>query len=474
MEATKGEMQKTFEKHGKLTDVYMGQKVGKNGKYYAFIRYRGVTNAKELERKLDGAKIRGRILAVNIALRERKEPPKFQAYKAIVGEAMSLDHLGHLPKLLNSNDESNMEIKYIGGLRVLMLFDHSVAAKEFMENKCRIIGLPLHLWGQSNFEIITSAYGKTIAPFKDIPHRVDLSHVKIGILTKRKIRINEEVTATFEGKEYRLGIIEFDVDWFPFRFDPSEDYLEKNSHEKNDDPEEEEVKTAVGENKREEGEIWPELQNSSEENRIQVDDQGHTEMVDEQMHGEQTGLLGISKGAPEPILQILEALITNGNNQGHVTKVGISLPLADGAHNGLPPINCYGPFPYQLKTYKVAQTFRTGGSNGKRRRVMKLNMGYNTPVIPLMENPMESDPEPIPQTVPIPDSPPVSNQNGDIDLNTPPPQQNENREENIGNPRTSEMEETAALGRELGFDIGLNNPILSEVMGEEGENIPPQ
>lgn len=72
MEATKGEMQKTFEKHGKLTDVYMGQKVGKNGKHYAFIRYRGVTNAKELERKLDGAKIRGRILAVNIALHERK------------------------------------------------------------------------------------------------------------------------------------------------------------------------------------------------------------------------------------------------------------------------------------------------------------------------------------------------------------------------------------------------------------------
>lgn len=47
-------------------------------------------------------------------------------------------------------------------------------------------------------------------------------------------------------------------------------------------------------------------------------------------------------------------------------------------------------------------------------------------------------------------------------------------EENTGNPRTSEMEETDALGRELGFDIGLNNPILSEVMGEEGENIPPQ
>lgn len=185
--------------------------------------------------------------------------------------------------------------------------------------------------------------------------------------------------------------------------------------------------------------------------------------------------MGTPKGTSEPTLQIPEALLTNDNNQGHVTKDGISLPLADGAHNGLPPINYFGrPFPYQLKTDKVAQTFRTGGSNGKRRRVMTLNKGYNTPVIPLMENPIESDPKPIPQTVPIPDSPPVSNQNADIDLNTPPPQQIDNMEENTGNPSTSEMEETAALGRELGFDIGLNNPILSEVMGEEGENIPPQ
>nr|KAJ0203968.1 hypothetical protein LSAT_V11C500292530 [Lactuca sativa] len=325
-----------------------------------------------------------------------------------------------------------MEIKYIGGLRVLILFDHSVAAKEFMENRCRwkdhmkwlrsgekaethaervawirITGLPLHLWGQSNFELITSAYGKTIAPFKDIPHRIDLSHVKIGILTKRKTRINEEVTAKFEGKEYRLGIIEFDEDWFPFRFDPSEDYLEKTDTKKNDDdPEEDDVEMAVGENEREEGEIWPELQNSSEENRVPVDDQGETEMVDEEMHGEQTKILGTSKVTSEPTPQILEALLPNGNNQEHVTNVGIPLTLTDGAHNGLHPTNCFGPFPYQLKTDKVAQTFRTGGSNGKRRRLMKLNKDYNTPVIRLMESPTESDPAPIPQTVPLPDSPP--------------------------------------------------------------------
>lgn len=73
-EAKKGELWKIFGKYGKLSDIYMGQKLGKNKKYYAFIRYRGVGNVKELERRLDGVKVGEHILAVNIALHERKIP----------------------------------------------------------------------------------------------------------------------------------------------------------------------------------------------------------------------------------------------------------------------------------------------------------------------------------------------------------------------------------------------------------------
>lgn len=45
------------------------------------------------------------------------------------------------------------------------------------------MGIPLHLWGESNFAKITKGYGTTIAPFDELPNRVDLSCVKIGILT---------------------------------------------------------------------------------------------------------------------------------------------------------------------------------------------------------------------------------------------------------------------------------------------------
>lgn len=89
----------------------------------------------------------------------------------------------------------------------------------------QIVGLPLHLWGEHNFNTLSKSFGRTIAPYNDLPNRVDLSHTKIGILTTKRTRINEEIHVAFDGKVYTLGIIEFDEDWFPFRFDPSEDYL---------------------------------------------------------------------------------------------------------------------------------------------------------------------------------------------------------------------------------------------------------
>ncbi|CAH1432198.1 unnamed protein product [Lactuca virosa] len=203
---------------------------------------------------------------------------------------MSLDHLGHLPKLLLIINDILMEIKYMGGLKVLLQFNDSITAKEFRDNKqrwqehlkwvdwgdkierefdrvawIRIMGLPLHLWGESNFAKITEGYGATIAPFDELPNRVDLSCVKIGILTERRTRINEEIFVSFEGELIKLGIIEFDEDWFPFKFDPNEDYYEKEEPsevggtDEEDDDEDGVSDTWMQEDngEKEEGEISP-------------------------------------------------------------------------------------------------------------------------------------------------------------------------------------------------------------------------
>ncbi|CAH1445526.1 unnamed protein product [Lactuca virosa] len=70
----------------------------------------------------------------------------------------------------------------------------------------RIMGLPIHLWGGG---------GTTLQQ----------SQKDMGT------GINDEIFVAFEGELIKLGIIEFDEDWFPFKFDPSEDYYEKGDDE---------------------------------------------------------------------------------------------------------------------------------------------------------------------------------------------------------------------------------------------------
>lgn len=45
----------------------------------------------------------------------------------------------------------------------------------------RIVGLLIQFWVKKNLEDIAGMFGRTITPYDDIPHCVDLSHAKIGI-----------------------------------------------------------------------------------------------------------------------------------------------------------------------------------------------------------------------------------------------------------------------------------------------------
>lgn len=58
-DATKREIYEAFIRFGRLTDVFMGLRKGKNGRYYAFIRFTDVKNVKHMENQLDGTVVRG-------------------------------------------------------------------------------------------------------------------------------------------------------------------------------------------------------------------------------------------------------------------------------------------------------------------------------------------------------------------------------------------------------------------------------
>ncbi|KAL4588391.1 hypothetical protein LXL04_001275 [Taraxacum kok-saghyz] len=625
-EATKGEIRKVFERFGRVSDVWMGTNIGKNGKHYAFLRFTGVKDTKEMEKQIDGTKIRGKILEVNIAIHGMRDPPRqptrqetrkritepqmmdgnkpstfwknssrdHRSYAdlmrttptdnhpppgpplptpiilqrepethswlrktALVGEATSLNHLGHLPKLIFNKGEAGIEIKYIGGLMVLILFDWSVNAKKFMEDESRwrehlkwlkwgekanthfervawirIVGLPLHLWGHRNFEAISKGYGITIAPYDDIPNRVDLSHAKIGILTSRRARINDEIHAAFEGIVYKLGVIEFDEDWFPFRFDPTEDFLEgrKAAQTVNTTPtetiemEEGEVVPETqpyeagknqGKHYDEEsgGKIIPtklrapapetataeEAQKSNWEATMEVDpprnnDESAPPNRENSMHN---GPIPIFIQSP------MHAQLHNGSGPSFATPRHTS----DTARSGLPPIHCFGPFPSPTAIRKIknkatiAHPYKAGESNGNRRRIFG-NKSTKTPqpTISSMAD-LSTDPDPFPtprldsrpeslhpvsymhplpepnippHMTPLPDSP--------IDLNTPNAVPTEPLTQSVdpgGSTQIQTEEEieigkTAEIGREIGFHINTGDHILRDAMGINGENNVPQ
>ncbi|CAH1442510.1 unnamed protein product [Lactuca virosa] len=602
-QARKGEIREAFGRFGKITDVYMGDKKGKNGKYFVFVRFGEVKDVMELEAKINGMIYRGNRLEVNLAKHRKKETPKppiaivnrrsvqgnnagtwntFRDHRtfaditrdphmpaknsgqfvpqappgprpiqlqrddqtyhwlhktSLIGETLTLDHLGHLPKLLRDNGETELEIKYIGGLRVLLLFGNSVDAKEFLntENRwkeylkwvnwsdktdmqvkrvawIRILGLPLYLWGDRNFTAITEHLGKTIAPYEDLPNRVDLSCPKIGILTSRKTRINDELHVGMDGKVFKIGITEFDEEWFPFRFDTSEDYYEipdgddEEDGEYGDEEEDGVSDTYMGnsDGEKEEGEISPELQTERDvdkpdggkgTNAVIGDESPAKHPVDwrevigtseeeQRAHGEQTMVRDSMMTEHEASPIILKELNVNGNIPGrsHNTNgrrpdpcMNLS-PNLNGPLYGLPPISCFGPFSSPIATNKVrGQSSEVCSSLGKRRRLERDENRRSPPLINSMA--ALSDLDEPPTHMASQSTVPIRIDHAPIDINRAPSEDqvfaNENEPEGSSS-SSIEVRKTVEIGNALGFEISSNDPILKGVMGETGDDIAPQ
>ncbi|KAL4589625.1 hypothetical protein LXL04_002533 [Taraxacum kok-saghyz] len=633
-EARKAEIINVFNKYGRATDVFMSNNMGKNGKYYVFVRFRDIQDTQELEKKLDGILFRGRKLEVNIAKHSRKPlprpniafqypkipfkapihpphigagngfrnqrtyaeathndtrkettfpashsappppPPPISSQKPItlwreaetynwlrktslIGEASSLTHLGHLPKLLRTWNGARIEMAYLGGLRVLMEFGDSVAAREFKENKdrwmkymtwvddgehvnigsdrvawIRIVGLPLNLWGQKNFAAITNGFGKTIAPFDEIQRRVDLSCAKIGILTERKSRINDEVYVEVEGRLTKIGIIEFDEEWFPFKFDPTENNFEDEF--RRDVNVEDVIKTAkkTTENTQaipiieepEEGEIREEdryqsptdlKMNEEVDDSVGIPDtpaannQAMTEMVEEPAAGEKTrerrqedktwhasiNYVGNPRTLEEksPPRKVSAIMVDDNFNtpcrsrEGGSKEKKVASPVQEQENliNGL-PTGCFGPvsstFHPRLMGSPRPPTM-VSRSLGKRKRIVS-GQNVRIPIIssmaPLSEN-TETLPSPSltlvvenPIAIPLLVNPLVNPDQSDgrtTNQNSElPPNADSHEDESVrGNTNPSEAEITAKIGNDLGFQIEADNPILREVLGESGE-----
>lgn len=187
------------------------------------------------------------------------EMARWTSKSTLIGEAISMNHLGHMPTLISIHSEHSPKVKYAGGMIALTSFDSTVSVGNFLDQEnnwkhifkwlkwgdtevtkfervasVRIVGLPLKLCNESNFKVILAKFGKIAVPFDKIQDRMDLSVVKIGILTGEKTKLNKIVNVEVDGKAFTVGVVEYeDNPWFPFKFDvegePYESPSEVNS-----------------------------------------------------------------------------------------------------------------------------------------------------------------------------------------------------------------------------------------------------
>ncbi|KAL4564517.1 hypothetical protein LXL04_028581 [Taraxacum kok-saghyz] len=318
-EARKGEFHKVFSRFGKLTDVYMGTNIGKNGKHYVFIRFK--------QNLMD-------------------------TYCGTTTTTMGREKLGSYPR----------------------------------------------------------SFGKTIAPFDEIHHRVDLSCVNIGILTHRKNRINDEIYIEIDNDVIKIGVIDFDEDyWFPFHFDPRKGFLET---EFGKDIEVEHKGETVGkDDDMEECKIHPEME---------AEVQGETMPIQD-------------KDTPNTKPDSTKELEINDEQQ---------TPVVEKATTDL--------------------TSRPKESLGKRKRGPKSTPKFPVHHISSMANLSEDgDAQDLSHTQPITSPEAIEEKPPNF---IPPP--SEARE-------PTEKERTLEIGWQLGFQIESGDPILHKIMGETGEtNIP--
>ncbi|KAL4584479.1 hypothetical protein LXL04_009081 [Taraxacum kok-saghyz] len=180
--------------------------------------------------------------------------------KVLIGEVLSLDHLAALPSIFVIGDGIIEEVKYVGGLNAAICFKQPEFAKEFLEDSgrwiewfywlkqgedslvggeriawVRIIGLPLSMWEDNNLMAIANRFGKIIVPADELQHRTDASIIRMGVLTKKKSWINEELLINYNGKQSVIGVVEFDHVWSPFSVpNPSNDGSSNSSGDEDD------------------------------------------------------------------------------------------------------------------------------------------------------------------------------------------------------------------------------------------------
>ncbi|KAJ0508026.1 putative RNA recognition motif domain, nucleotide-binding alpha-beta plait domain superfamily [Helianthus annuus] len=160
---------------------------------------------------------------------------------AFVGRVVDFNTLGSLKQVLRKNGCSSVDIKYLGGLTVVVVFHESGEAERFINDNStwsvwftslapwdgnasmeeeriawiQVHGVPVQLALDQVFDSIGSRYGKVVHSANMSGDDNNFSYALIGVLTKVCKRIVDRVDISWRGKLFNVWVDEEVGEWIP-------------------------------------------------------------------------------------------------------------------------------------------------------------------------------------------------------------------------------------------------------------------
>ncbi|KAJ0928271.1 hypothetical protein HanRHA438_Chr04g0192211 [Helianthus annuus] len=206
--------QKIVNDHGgqKGVNVSMRKEFGGHhlhgGKSYCSV----VKNKKDARVPLDGKVVE--LPPLNTESKKKLE------FKSLVGEAKDIDTLNNLKDLL----EEGLNLRYLGGLKVLISFNSVKDADEYLRQRVEVFdrvawikvhGVPISLWDRHVFNRIGEICGRLLVKSEASVDDGNMVEDRMEILVNTGRRVSEEINLVWKDHSLKVWVEEIDGQWCP-------------------------------------------------------------------------------------------------------------------------------------------------------------------------------------------------------------------------------------------------------------------
>lgn len=163
------------------------------------------------------------------------------AGRSVVGYAHNIAKLCKVDIDLGKVNLGRMEIRYLGGMKVLITFSAREVAKTFIDEKkqlwevcfseailwegewldyeriawLKFDGIPAALWDIRNVSKIGERFGKVVEGVNNMIGEGNLAYAHMGVLLQSGKRINEEIVVSWGGQNFKCWVSEDAGNWVP-------------------------------------------------------------------------------------------------------------------------------------------------------------------------------------------------------------------------------------------------------------------